>query len=240
MMQKESRVTGRRKEIARRVSVQGVMTSRMHAKIPALKVSLHAILKGDDIRAVVGQQIPCLVVRRPVGRHPARNVTTQTARVIPEEGIRGWDRVGQVERRGERAKGDDHVLEGTRVDTAATLAGRNAVEIGRESVGARVLGVDTVAGEGGVGAVKEGRVQGIVSPLAPVPVGLGAGVAAFVAQGLFVGPGEEAVPGKEVGRGVDGKGLVDVNSNKVIVTSFGAGHLERVELRRLGHEALDG
>lgn len=103
-----------------------------------------------------------------------------------------------------------------------------------------MLGVDAVAGEGGVGAVEERGVQGVVGPLAPVPVGLRTGVAALVAQGLLVGPGEETMPGEEAGGRVDGKGLVDVDGYEIVITRFGAGHFEGVELGGLGHEAFHG
>jgi hypothetical protein len=76
IMQEESRITQRRKEIARRVTIQRVMTGGMDTEIPALKVSLHAVLERRNIRAVVSKQVPYLVVGGPVRRHPARDIAT--------------------------------------------------------------------------------------------------------------------------------------------------------------------
>lgn len=54
-----------------------------------------------------------------------------------------------------------------------------------------------VAAEGGEGAVEDSAVDGVLPREGPVPVGLGAFVAAFVAEGGFVEMDEVAVEGVE-------------------------------------------
>lgn len=56
----------------------------------------------------------------------------------------------------------------------------------------------------------------------PVPVGEVALVATFGAEGLFKGPDVISVPGKEVGSCVNGKRLVHVRNDKVIVAVAGS------------------
>lgn len=61
-----------------------------------------------------------------------------------------------------------------------------------------VWDVLAVAGDAVVGSVEDRGVERVVCVFLPCPVGLVAVVAAFVAKGLLVGPGEVAVPGEEV------------------------------------------
>ena len=52
-----------------------------------------------------------------------------------------------------------------------------------------------------LGAVKNGRVDGVGGVLVPCPVWLVAIVATLCTQSILIGPGEVAVPGEEVALG---------------------------------------
>lgn len=101
-------------------------------------------------------------------------------------------------------------------------------------------GEDSVSAHGCGGAVVDGGVEGVEGGFAPVLVGLVAGVGAFGAQGLFVGPEEIAVPGEEVGGAVDGEGLVDVHGDEVVVAGSCARGGEGGGDGEFGYEAFDG
>lgn len=87
----------------------------------------------------------------------------------------------------------------------------------------RVIG--TVAAQGSIAAIKKGRAERVMSILAPVPVRLPTLVIALVAECLLVCPGEVAMPGEEIGSAVNLKGLVDVDRDEVIKSTFGSGDL---------------
>jgi len=85
----------------------------------------------------------------------------------------------------------DDVARADRVGVSGEGAGLDAVVAGRVAVAAEgEVGVGWVVQEDGLGEVA--RVEGFV------PVGLGARVAAFVAEGFLVGGEEEAVEGEEL------------------------------------------
>lgn len=74
-----------------------------------------------------------------------------------------------------------------------------------------------VAGHGGCAAVEDGRGgEASFGGLGPVPVGLGAAIPTFFAQGLLVQRDEVTVQAEEVAGVVGGLGLVDVCDDKVI------------------------
>lgn len=100
-----------------------------------------------------------------------------------------------------------------------------------------MLEVGAVTTEGFIGSIKEGRVDGVQSVFAPVPVRLVALVIALITQGLLVRPDIVAVPAKEVAGGVNKQRLVDVGSDEIIVAAANAGDDARWCGRRLLLEA---
>jgi len=92
------------------------------------------------------------------------------------------------------------LLERTAVDTATSVSGRkpDLAELGGGNASIVVGDIGTVSRHAGVASIEDGGVERVRGILAPVPVRLVALVAAFVAEGLLVGPGEVPVPGEEV------------------------------------------
>ena len=148
------------------------------------------------------------------------NVTDQAARVIIQA-CAATDRAVERTGRGDGAEVDGHVCKGAGVDAAAAGARGNSNDEGgdaRHDVGIwSMRDRETVARDGGCGAVKKGGAGGVLGIFGPVPIAragkdqlrngylegggcrrLVALVAAFVAKGFFVGPGEVAVPGEEL------------------------------------------
>lgn len=120
-----------------------------------------------------------------------------------------------------------------------------------------MLHVDAVAAKGGRGAVEKGVVGEVEVVQGPVPVGLGAGVAALLNEGRLKEPDEVAVPGEEptldvvlVGswraNGLEGRthakvsdgSHVDVESGEVIDAVDTAGAVGRVRSGGLGLQTL--
>lgn len=114
------------------------------------------------------------------------------------------------------------------------------LEVGKGPRGDAGAAADGVAAQARGVAVEErrgGRVGGVA---VPVPVRVGAGVAALVAQGALVREDEVAVPREEVGRVVDRVRLLDVHGDEVVEAAARAGDLARRRLGRRGLQALDG
>lgn len=217
VVQEEGGLGGRGEEVTARVAAGGEVTAGVDTVEAGGEVALHAVLEGSDV-VVVGDQVVHVRVLGPVGRDPGGDVAAEAARVVGERvGVRVVDDPRDGERGGHGTKVDRVVLERPGVDAAAARSGRDAVEAGGQGLGAVVRRVLAVAGHAVVRAVEERAVDGVEGVLAPVPVRLVTGVAAFVPQGLLERPGEVSVPREEVCRSVDGQGLVDVDSHKVVV-----------------------
>lgn len=200
----------------------------MHADVACARDALH-----DHLEAVDGFLGDEVFDRGSVGIalvDGISQIATETARVVSERaGGVGVLRsaAGYVELDG--AEVDGHVDEGTGGDTAAAGAGWEvdwretaALAAAQDYVGL-VGDVDAVAGHGGRAAVEDGRGgETGLGGLGPVPVGLGAAVSAFFAEGLLVQRGEVAMQAEEIAGVVGGLGLVDVGDDEVIEARFGS------------------
>lgn len=78
----------------------------------------------------------------------------------------------------------------------------------------------------------------VIGVCEPVPVGLVAFVSALVSEGLFVGPHEVAVPGKEETIAMDSHSQIDMDSNEVIVPRLRGRGPEGVGFGRFRLETL--
>ena len=96
---------------------------------------------------------------------------------------------------GEKSEKVGILLKRSRGNTATSLPGLQ--DNARSSFGALVLDEGPITGHAVLGAIEHGRRKGVGGVFVPSVVGLCALVAALVAQGLLVGPGEVAVPGEE-------------------------------------------
>ena len=95
------------------------------------------------------------------------------------------------------------VFEGPGLDAAPALAGHEVIRLACiPSEGVRLE--HAVAGHAAFATIEVRRIDGVVCALAPVPIGLVAGVSAFVAQGLFIHPRIVAMPGQEIRLDADG------------------------------------
>lgn len=236
MVEEESRITGRCEEVTARITSDGEVTARVHAVKARGKVTLHAGLEGYDI-LVIGDQVVRVGVLGPVGGDPGRDVAAQTARVVCQ-GIAGGviDHTGHVKRRRDGPQVDGQVGERTAVHAATAGARWDAVQVCGQGLGATMGHGGAISGHAVVASIKEGRIERIEGILSPIPVGLVASVATFVAERLFERPGEISVPTEEVGRAVDEQRLVDVDCDEVIVSRPGP-RCETGILGRLRHEA---
>lgn len=159
---------------------------------------------------------------RAVGVHPRREDAGALEDDVDVVGAHGADEVGEV---------------GVVFEAAAAGAVGEGV-VGAEDDGA-VVDVDAVAAEGVGPAVEDGACLRGVGPFGPVPVGHGAGVAAFVAHFALEDADEVAVPGEEEGADVDVERHFDVHDAEVEEAVPGAGVLVLVELGRLLPEAFN-
>lgn len=209
----------------RRVSrVLPPQTERSGREAPGTGVThLHDHLEVADV-VVLQQQVQD---RRGVGVGRVdlgRDVALEAARVVLEAGALEHGAV--VERQADGAEVDLHVLEGARRHAAAARAGRQ-VDLGEvaqaELDGALVGDELAVARHGRVAAVEDGRRGRVAGVERPVPVGLGAAVAALVDQRLLVLVREPTVPGQEGARVVDRRRLVDVRGHEIVVAGADAG-----------------
>lgn len=108
-----------------------------------------------------------------------------------------------------------------------------------------------VAAEAGITTIKDGRRREVVGVREPVPVRRVALVAAFLSQDLLVRPSEVSMPREEVSlkkmllvmipeisgdvgqttyRAVNGRSLVDMHNNKVVISILCARKLEGIRL----------
>jgi len=234
----EGRVTRAGKDVTGRVALEGEVAASVNAILALGKVTLHDVLEGANVGAV-GNEIGRVALAGVAAADPRANVTADAAGVVGEKTGGGGDTVGD-EGRGDGAEVDLHVLEGAILQTAAAVSGRHAVKAGGQGWGAAVLGIDTVAAERRVAAVEDGRLERVLGPAPPVPVGLVALVSTLVAERLLERVGEPPMPRQEVGRAVNGQRLVDVHGDEVVIPRLGSGYLGRVVLGRLAHQTLDG
>lgn len=214
------------------------MTTTVDTKIPSHVGGLHVVLEVDDV-VPLGEQIGDILLRRPARRHPRADVPLHAPRVVVIGGVDGdhlW--LGKCGRYG--AQVDCVVGKRPRLDAATATSGWNIVRgvAVLEPVGKVVWLVLAVAADATLAAVKERRVDGVVCPLAPVPVRLVARVAALVTQRPLIGPHKVSVERQEVGREVDRERLGYMGDVKVVVTALGTRVLGGVVTRGQGHQAV--
>ena len=184
MMQIERRIPAAGKRIQTHAS-HGEVASSVHAGY-----SLKIRIKAAEIVAAVDNGLH--VRRLGMVTPERRQVSLQAPRIIIEA------IVPVLGPEGDGAQVDGVVGKGTRVDAAAAGAGRDGeVEAEGGDVGGAVGDGSAVAAHGGWGAVEDGGLAGVLPGEGPVPVGLGAGVAAFFLERFLVEPGEVAVEVEE-------------------------------------------
>lgn len=151
-------------------------------------------------------------------------VALETSRVVVQR-IAGWRRDGDTSgcRQSHGPKVDGHVLERARLDTSSSITGGKVEgrQIRRSTEGnvARVVCVDggAIAAHRSLASIEDGAGgKPSVGRLRPVPVRLVAFVATLLTESFLVQPRVVPVPREEVGRVVDGQGLVDVGGDEVI------------------------
>lgn len=216
------------------------MTTTMNAKIPGHVGGLHVILEVDDV-VPLGEQVGDILLRRPTRRHPRADVPLHAPWVVVVRGVHGDHlRLGKCGRYGPQV--DCVVGKGSSLDATTTTSGWNIVRDVAilEAVGKVVWLVLSIAADATLAAVKERRVDGVICPLAPVPVGLVTRVATLVTQGPLKGPDKVSVERQEVGCEVDRERLGYMRDIKVVVTTLGTRVLSVVVARGQGHQAVYG
>ena len=240
MVDPEGRVGGRREEITTRVAANDVVDT-------AVRTDLNGV--GDTLREVavlidVGleEQVQDGGVVGVAHVHGRADISLQAAGVVAETAKRSGRHTLET---ADGAKVDRHIGEGTSGDIATAKAGGKldvtTADAGRRDDDGTVVGhVLAVAAQAVVITVEEGRLLGRRGVLGPVPVGLVAGVAALVTEGLLVLVDEPAVPGHEVAGVVDRHGLLDVGDDEVVEPGLGAGGDISRGASGQALEALDG
>jgi len=176
------------------------LTTTMNTDITASRNSLHDILKARNIFILQNEIDDARSIRIALINR-IRQIALQRPRVIIQR-VRNRlrDTTGQTQ--GSRSQVDLHASERTGSHSTTTGAS-GQMEVRQTGLAAEhdVAGLGdlkTVSAHGGCGAVEDGgSLEARFGGLGPVPVGLRAFVAAFVAEGLLILPGEEAVPGEE-------------------------------------------
>lgn len=185
--------------------------------------TLHVVPEGLHVRAV--EQLHNHLIVGPLPGSPGRDVTLQTARVVPKSHVgvcKVDDRVGRrAERVGEdRTKVDRPILEWARRYTTSTSSLGDLDQrsiIGGDTVEGLVAASSvTVTAHRGGRAIQSRALHRVVSPSGPVVVWLIALVTALVTEGLLISVGEVTMPWEEVASVVDGKCLLDMCCHKVV------------------------
>lgn len=143
---------------------------------------------------LIGELI--LHIRRPgVGRPDSRNIAFETAGIIAQAITM---RVG-IEGCGAEVDGESSFFERSLLDAAASAGGRdNEVDTECREVCRSVVGDElTVTAHRSTGAVKYSAFGWILPAESPIPVGLGAFVAAFIAEGFLIEVDVVAMKGVE-------------------------------------------
>lgn len=187
----EGRVTWGSKDISAWVTTNGEVSSSMDTEFSRCEVALHDGLEPVDIGIVTDERGGIGVTGEP-RRDPLGDIPLEAARIV--DGAVVGDNFGLGESWRNGSKVDSHVLEWSRVNAPTTVSGGNTVEASWQSIGAVMGFVGTVSAHAVVTPVEDGRVEWVVGPFAPVPIGLVSFVATLVSQGLLIGPGEISVP----------------------------------------------
>lgn len=213
-------------EISSWVATNGVVASSVNTieapiEHDTVNDTLHVFLEVDN-GVVLGDQVDGLFIGGEAGGEPLGNIATHAAWLVAEVVacndtlcVESWSQRGKVD-------GKLALSKWTRLNTSTSLSWWNAVDASGKSISAVVLSEDTVSGHGVVGAVEQWGGQRVGGGFSPVPVWLSTLVVTLLDQGLLVVPGEKSVPCEEGGSDVDGEGLLDVDSNEVIVAGLGS------------------
>lgn len=146
MVQIEGRVAGRRKEVARRVTGDGVVAATVHAQVAVGEIALQTILEVADSGAV--EEVEHLVDCGP-GSGLNVDVAAETAGVVVEaSAVLGCDAIDEEG----GSKGAEVYSEAVFVSTTSTLGGGGVVGEEERCV--------LLEGSGGNAATTVARLQG--------------------------------------------------------------------------------
>jgi len=182
----------------------------MYSEKASCKITLHYVLKIENVGILV-DQIGDVAIGSRSGCCNSGDVTTEASRVGAET-VWCWVQGYVIECRSDWTESDGHVSERTSGNAATTGTWRqnNQRCCHAGNTNAAVVVVCTIVAHRCGRTVENGSSQRIRGNLAPIEVGLVSGVAALIAQGLLICPGEIPVPREKVTSTMNRQGLVDV------------------------------